>query len=316
MIRLLKNISIPFVAVLGAFLLWFYSTLNRRYDETVEIPIRIVNMDSLLLPVKPIPEMARVLVSGTGRQLLALQMKGTELLVSASSLVRGSNIIRLSAENVELSGSPGVKTVSVKEPTYISLELDAVVSKMVRVIPDIKTSLSQNATIVGSPICDPQMVEISGPRQNAALIDSLLTRYIHIRNVNTDTTISVFIRQPDLHSITINPEEVTVRITAEPLKQRELTDIPIRLIDVPPGVIAVLDELNASLRIAGPKSEVEAIRKEQINVFVPYNRFVLEGSDEVELSVSVVGDVQWSNLQPKSVRLIKKGLGAIEWVKM
>jgi YbbR domain-containing protein len=306
MIRLFNSVSIPFVALLGAFLVWFYSTLNRRYDETVEVAIRIVNMDSLLLPVKPIPEMARVQVSGTGRQLLALQMKGTELLVSASSSVRGSNIIRLSAENVELSGNPGVKTISVKEPAYISLELDAVVRKKVRVVPDIKISLSQNSTITGNPICDPPMVEISGPRQNAALVDSLLTRYIHIRNINADTAITVFIRQPDIHSIAIYPETVIVSITAEALMQREIIDIPIHLIDVPPGVLAVLDQLNASLRIAGPKTEVAAIRKEQINVFVPYNRFIMEGSDEVDLSVSVVGDVQWSNLQPKSVRLIKK----------
>ncbi|MBL8028188.1 MAG: hypothetical protein JNL74_17325 [Fibrobacteres bacterium] len=306
MIRLLKSIGIPLVALTGAFLLWFYSTLNRRYEETVELPIKLVDLDQSLRPVKPIPETARILVSGTGRQLLALKVKGTELLVSASQSKRGSNLIRLTGQNAELSGSPGVKAVLVKDPLYITLDLDAVVSKKVRVIPDIKTSLSSNTAITGSPICEPSMVEITGPRQNLALIDSVTTRYLHIKNVVSDTAIPVFIRLPDLHSITVEPQTVKVRISAEALTQKEIKDIPVRLIDVPHGVLAVIDAHVASLQIAGPKSAVDAIRKEQINIFVPYSRFELEGSDEAELLVSVVGDVQWSNLQPKSVKLIKK----------
>jgi hypothetical protein len=51
---------------------------------------------------------------------------------------------------------------------------------------------------------------------------------------------------------------------------------------------------------------VNAIRRENINVYVSYRRFSLEQQDEVEPVVSILGNVQWSNLEPKTVRLVKK----------
>lgn len=297
--------GLPLIAIFGAFLIWFYSALNRRYEETAEMPIRIVNLDPSLLPVNPISEIARVQISGTGRQLIALRIKSAELLVSAAGAVKGNNIIKLSADNLEFSDNPGIRTIQVKEPQFIQLNLDAVVTKTVRVVTDLRFSVSRNTAVIGEPACSPPFAAIVGPRENVALIDSVVTRPIQIKEISSDTIVTIPLKQPELFSVSVKPDEVTVKINVDKLIRREIKGIPVKLIDIPKGVLAVVDAHSASIVVAGPKKTVESLRKEHINIYVPYSRFETEASDEMEPLVSILGDIQWSNLNPKRVKLIK-----------
>lgn len=294
------------LALFCAVLLWFYATLNKKYETTVTIPIRLVNLDENLTAATPYPQAARVTVAGTGRQLFMLRFSEAELLLNAERTVRGINVFRLSNENVEIRGNPGVKVVAVREPLSLAVHFDAIVRKEVPVRPDVNVVTGQDRLVVGEPLLVPPRVFITGPRSSVAQVETLFTHHTEVNRLAHDTVLDVPLLKPEPFGVAMAPDSVRITIRAEAIRKRTFSGIPVRLIDAPAGGGAKLDVKTVSLIIAGAEKEVDAVRPENINVYVSYARFALEQEEEVEPSVSILGNVQWSNLTPRTARLVKK----------
>jgi hypothetical protein len=303
---LLKNLVLRLTALLCALLLWFYATLNRKYETTITIPIRLINIQPGIGPSNEFPLNAKVLVSGTGRQLFMFKFSEAELLVNAERAAPGMSVFRISGENVEIRGNPGVRVLFVKEPVQLAIRFDAIVKREVPIEPDINVVTAQDRILLSGPRLSPDRAIIAGPRCNAAQVDTLRTRHVEISRLGGDTSFFAFIRNPDLYGLDITPNKVRVSLEAGPVVKVRLDSIPVRLVDVPPGAEARLDARFASILIAGAGKDVESIRRENVNIYVSYRRFSVEQLEEAEPAVSIIGNVQWSNLEPKTVRLAGK----------
>jgi len=92
---LLKPFSLRIIALLCALLLWFYVTMEKRYETTLNIPIRMANVPPALTPAGDFPAVAKVLVSATGKRLLMLRYSHVELYVNCSEVRPGPNTLTL-----------------------------------------------------------------------------------------------------------------------------------------------------------------------------------------------------------------------------
>jgi len=306
MSTLFKNLVLRLIALLCALLLWFYATLNRKYETTITIPIRLTNVQPGIAAANAFPPDAKVLVSGSGRQLFMLKFSEAELLVNAERAVPGMSVFRVTGENVEIRGNTGVRVLFVKEPTQLSILFDAIVRREVPILPDLNVVTAQDRVIQGEPRITPEKAVITGPRCNVAQAETLRTRHMEISRLNGDTSFFAFIRSPGPYGLDITPNKVRVSIEAAPVVRKRLDSIPVRLIDLPPDTRARLETRLASILIAGSGRDVEEVRRDNVNIYVSYTRFSVEQLEEVEPSVSIIGNVQWSNLEPRTVRLAKK----------
>lgn len=300
--NLFKNLSLRIIALLCAVALWFYATLNRKVETVITIPIRLVNVQENLTPANAFPEKAKVLVSGTGRQLFMLKFYDAELLINGEKAAPGINTFRITGDNVEIRGNPGVRVLLVKEPVQLSIHFDAIVEKEVPLIPDINIVTAQDRVLTAEPSLIPNRIVIRGPRCHVSRIDSLQTRHVEVNRLGSDTGFFAFVRNPGYFGVDLQPNKVRVRLTAQRVEKRRIDSIPVRLMDAPPG--SRLNTRWVSLTIAGAGKDVKEIRRENINVLVNFRRFALEGQNEVEPTIGIIGNVQWSNLEPQRVRLI------------
>ena len=302
----LAGIGTPIIALLCAILLWFFVVIDKSYETTVNIPIKLTNVPENLTPSNPFPKTAKVLVSGSGRQLIMLFFSHPELLINCEEARRGAMNFRLSGRNVELGGGTGANVLLVKDPSQISIDFDAIIRKTLPVEADLKITLAENRTMAGKPILIPNAITISGPRCHVALIEKIHTRRVELRDLQGDTVFFAFIKRPDYYGIVPFPNKIRVKIEIEPIIKRPIKDIPIRLIGIPDGVQAALSVQTVSLVIAGAEKDVNMVKKAFINVFVKYSCFSMEQQEEVEPTVSIISNVEWSNLVPPKVRLLKK----------
>ncbi len=304
----LTNLALRIIALLCAILLWFYATLNKKYETTITMPIRLVNIQDNIAPANAFPLIAKVLVSGTGRQLFMLKFYDAELLVNGEKAILGVNIFKVSGENVEIRGNPGVRVLFVKDPVQLTINFDAIIKKEIPVISDINIVTAQDRILEEEPRLSPDRITLSGPRCNVSEIDTMRTRHVEALGVGKDTAFFAFVRQPGLFGVEFVPNKIRVNIKVATVKKRRMEGIPIRLIGTPSGVEARLNVKTVSLTVAGVKRDVDSLKRESINVFVNYSRFSLEQEEEVEPVVSIIGNVTWSNLDPKTVRLMSHAL--------
>jgi len=303
---LFKKLSLPLIALLCSLLLWLFVTLEKHFETTVNIPIRLVNIPDNLLPTDTLPASASVLVAGSGKQILLLKYSKPELLINGASAKKGPVLFKLTGRNVRLAGNLKAEVLFVKSPSEITVNFDAVITKNLPIVADINVSLSENRIMIGEPILTPNKGSVRGPRANITRVGTLFTQPIQITNLSADTHFYAFIRRSHLVGGELNPNKVRVKIEVEPIKKRKITGIPLKLLDVPAGLKAKLNTKTVSLIIAGAQKDVEMIKKEYINVFVRYSRFSLEQLEEVEPTVSIIGNVQWSNVSPRTVHLKRR----------
>lgn len=303
--RLFRSIALPVAALLFAGLIWLYATLNRHYETVITLPVRLTGLNPSLLPSAPWRDRVQVAVRATGRQLLMLRFADAALIVNVDRALRGPNAFPLSEGNVEIQGASGVKILRVREPSSLFIHFDAAVRKEVPVSADLNVVLRQDRIVTRGPELLPARIELRGPRCNVATVESLKTGRIEVRKVDRDTAVILPVLAPGAYGIELRPPQVTARIRVEPLVRRTFSGIPVRLVGLPAGSRQALDTAAVSLMVAGAKREVEALRPEQINVYVRYARFQIESLEEIEPSVSIPGNLQWSNLRPHVVRLRK-----------
>jgi len=303
---LLKNLSIRLVALFSALLLWFWVVLEKQFETSLTLPIRLINIPPALTPSEPFPTSAWVLVAGRGKDLLLLIFTHAELLVNCERVQRGTFQITLNSKNVEMNPETDVNILLVKDPPEMSVPFDAIVQKEVPVLPALNVSLGGGITQIGGATLFPNAAVISGPRVSVSKIEHLETRLQEVRGLSRDTVFFAFIERPDAYGVEVTPNKVKVTLRAAPIRKREIAGIPVKLIDVPPRVKARLDANTVSLVVAGPEEDVKNMRPELINVYVNYSRFSIEKQVEAEPTVSIIGNVEWSNLTPKTVRLIKE----------
>ncbi|MFH0922102.1 MAG: hypothetical protein V1913_17290 [Fibrobacterota bacterium] len=308
---LLQGLSLRLIAFLCALLLWIYVTLNKKYDAILDVPLRLANIPEALAPAGPLPGVAKVVVAGRGRQLLMLKYAAAELRLDCSAARRGPQTFPLTRDNVELYGAGAASVVHIKSPESVTVLFDARVNKEVTVVAVLDASPAGGRILVGEPEVLPAAVVLSGPRCNTAAIDTLSTETLVLPRLRDDTVVVAAVRVPAQSGLSVSPESVLVRIRVETVVKRTLTGIPVRLTGAPEKAPGSLDVKTVSLVVAGPEQEVKGLSPDLVNVFVRYTRFSEEGLTEVEPSVSIVGNVQWSNLEPKKVRLVKGKPGGL-----
>jgi len=304
--RFFHHFTLRLIALFSALLLWFYIAVERNYETKLSLPLRLVNIPDHLIPTTPIPHFVTAIISGKGKEILLLHFASAELLLNGESAVIGLCRLPLNNRTVSLSVQTDVRILSIKNPVELLLPFDAKISKPIRVIPSLTLSSKRGYTLIGTPILVPETVTVIGPRRLVAEMSDLQTLPVQATGLTHDTTFSVPVRIPDLFGIEIMPARVNLHIAAGALVKHRLDNVPIRLIDAPPDSGWALNVNTLSFTIVGTQEEIDAVRPERINAYVSYTRFRIEQQTEIEPTISLLGNVEWSNLEPKTVHLVKQ----------
>ena len=212
-----------------------------KVDLTVQAPAG----RTLLQP----PGAVRALVVGPRRELLKLSATPIRLTrVLPDSLGGDEAEVELSPGEVELPRGITARVQDV-QPRELTVALDATGRRLVAVHPVVR--LAREAGYAeGRVTVVPGTVRLLGPADRIRRIDSLQTLPLEVAGADGPVEQTVTLDTTGLGpEVRVQPMQVTVRVEVEPLHERTLTAVPIRLPSrATAGWAATLDTVTVRLR--------------------------------------------------------------------
>ena len=234
-----KNYKVHIAIFILALIFWFMVKMNKEYDYTITIPLRVINNNLETWLQKPPPEDARVEFTGRGIDLIQLGFTQSSYDIDLSG---ETNTFTFNlTEHREFVRKPrGVDVVvkSVISPIEIQFELDARREQRVAVVvnADLKT---ENGFILVNAIASPDSVQITGPASYVDTLSYLRTQYKEYSGINLAFEDRFNIQKDTPFYTRYEPGAVKIFFDVQRLAEKEITDVPVVIENVPDYLQAV-----------------------------------------------------------------------------
>jgi len=310
------NIILKITALVCAMALWFYVISLKDFQLTMEVPLTFVKLpEALAIASKP-PSTVSVTVEGKPLDLIRLQsQKQSAMVVDMHNAELGSKRIHLDAKNFV---APNFSSVHYVEPDNQYLFIDvAVDTRIERSIP-IRNNTNFNAApgyvIVQQPKLIQEYLKVSGARNALTRIIDISTDSIFVDSIKASQTYSVKL-MTELLPPFVTPSDSVAKIVVDVQKimSKEFKNIPIQLIGFYDRALNTLSPQQATVEVTGGEKVVQAIKHNDIELFIEYNRFAIEDADSLAPTVklNLPPDIDRSMsikailVKPDKIKLIK-----------
>ncbi len=281
------NNAAKVMSVLAALVLWFHVTAGGTFTTTVSLPIRYIKPVRGLMVASVTPERVLVLVRGSGRALFIHNIKRLSdqdkqyALVNLAGLPEGKNRISIDRSKVFL-GVDGLDVESILENADFTVVLDHKTQRTVTVDVDSLPGLrvEKGITVVGRPATEPKYALIEGPASILRTIASVRVASLPRTEVSlSDTVLKAELDTRMNPFVDVQPRKVELRFTVEPLAEKVMAALPVRLKGFPGKRKYIASPESLDVRIQGPASVMARVEREDLSVSVPYDSFLKQTAD-------------------------------------
>ncbi|PYP08642.1 MAG: hypothetical protein DMD59_11610 [Gemmatimonadetes bacterium] len=222
-----RNWPIKGAALLLALMLYVAVQLQQPITTSFDVTLNVQLPPGRALLQKP-PKV-RVQISGKGSQILKLRSLAGDITRRVpDTLTTSSWAIHLDPAEVELSLPKGadVRVLEVR-PNEITLALDSVTRKEVRIVSLVTVTPESGQVLHGGLSMTPTTVRLVGPEKSLAAIESVTTVPVEITSVSGEFTRNVPIDTMPLGIVRLSPKHVTVTGEMGRIAERSFGGIPV-----------------------------------------------------------------------------------------
>ena len=240
--RLLRReVAVFSFFLLLSFIFWFLNGLSKEMNGKIDFPVRYINFPEGKTLVNDLPDYLTISLKGPGYSIVQTKLGGRrdhltiDLDRISIQVMEDREILKLYSLTYNFRGMLAEQirsdfSINSISPDTIYFELDRLARKKVKVIPDIEINTQRQYIVKGEVSCNPDTVEISGPRIIVDTISSVYTRhYVFDQLKNTETkTLGL----KSLARISFSERKVQVKVPVEQFTEA-LLEVPIKAINVP-----------------------------------------------------------------------------------
>ena len=206
-------------------------------------------------------------ISGKGSQILKLRSLAGDITRRVpDTLTTSTYSIHLDPSEVELALPKGadVRVMEVR-PSEITLALDSVARKDVRIVSLVSVTPESGQILHGGLSMTPRTVRLVGPEQSLSAIDSVTTVPMEITSVSGEFTRLVPIDTTPLGIVRLSPKQVTVTGAMGRIAERSFGGIPV---ETGAGAITsfIVTPAKVSVAVRGPEERVQALTRDSLRV--------------------------------------------------
>lgn len=202
------------MSVAIALLLWVFVTTERRgevpSEKVVEAPVTY-NPPPNMIILNP-RDRIRVRVRGSATQIRHVNPYTVDVQVELPRDATGRQEVRLDEDNVLTP--EGIEVVAI-EPSYLELQLDREVRRLLPVQVRLTGEPAAGAVVAGPPEVQPEQILATGPSTLVSSLDHLETSPINLDGHALDFEESALVVSPD-PLVKVQSQVVTVRV---PMRQ-------------------------------------------------------------------------------------------------
>lgn len=208
-------------------MLWAYVTLNRTYDDYLEVPLRVsAPVNQALLSV---PHSVLLRIRGTGWQILNAHLFSplSEAIIDLNTVPSADGVVYTvsKAEIIRsVSMTQPVQKIDVQPPS-LTFRTGEVIYRTVPVAVRSSISTRPGFIIVGKPTARPNKVELRGGASVVDNIERWPTQRLGLENLFVSTDIAVSLLDTLSDVVTVNPRRVNVSVNVQQEADITITDV-------------------------------------------------------------------------------------------
>jgi YbbR domain-containing protein len=262
---LTRNWPIKGAALFLALMLYVAVQLQQPVTTSFDVTLNVQLPRGRALIHKP--PTVRVQISGKGSQILKLRsLAGNITRRIPDTLTTSTYAIHLDPAEVELALPKGadVRVMDVR-PSEITLALDSVARKDVRIVSRVTVTPDSAQVLHGGLSMTPTMARLVGPEQALDGIDSVTTLPMEITSVSGAFSRTIPIDTTPLGIVRLVPKQVTVSGTMGTIAERSFAGIPV---ETGAGAITsfIVTPARVSVSVRGPEERVQALTRDSLRV--------------------------------------------------
>jgi len=299
--------SLKFLSVLCGFVIWFGVVSREEAKADIELPVRVINLQDNMALVYPLLPTIHAQLEGKAISLIHLKLnRSARIEVDLKNMPLGYS--KIPSERISFI-SPSITNINmqrIRQPNSLSVELDTRIEQKVPVQSRVKTQAAPGFTFLNTPEIVPDSVYISGARTTVAKITQIPTEETSITDLKWNYSLPVKLDLSELRSIVdIADTTVFLQVQIEPLDHKIFYDIPVRLIGSFNREDYSLSPSKANVEVSGGKDLLSKIEAQDINLYIEFSRFSIEGEDELGPTVHISHSVTNWQILPEKFRLVE-----------
>ena len=192
--------------------------------------------------------------------------------------------------------------VEVVHPNSIKISLDEYQIKRVPVISNLYITPSPGYMIVGDVKCNPETIDIAGPKEEIAIINHVQIPPDTINNLSMtlNSIVKVFSNQT---LIKYTPTHVEISVDVQQISEKIIADIPVIIKDIPAKIRVFPSPQTVSLTVIGGLKRIATLKPEEIKVSISFNDWSSQ-KQFYEPKVNLPdGLIDWKDISPKSLEI-------------
>ncbi len=302
---LLSNPGAKIFALLLAILVWLHVVTGRSYEWQFQVPLRIKSIPKKMVIANELPEKIDVRFFGQGRQLLRVPHSKTAVELKITSRRTAPREHQLSPLNVDIPNGLKVEPREIVEPKAVTVELNKLITKKVKVIPHVHLQLANGYVQVGPIKVSPERVTISGPQKSLRRVYSLSLDSLSFSRIKRSISRSETVILPEGVNVTCSPSEVNLFIDIQALGERWIKDIPVKLRYLPKGRKARIEPSTVNLKVEGGIELLATLTPKDISAYIDYRRVKKRKKAELPAIISPkIAGVKWIEARPERFTVV------------
>ncbi|MBN1541065.1 hypothetical protein JW992_02895 [candidate division KSB1 bacterium] len=303
--KLGERYKLKIASTLFAVFIWFLVVTGGTFEYVTTIPISAADHNDRYIVTSEIPKDAQIRLRGQGKFLLAYRLFREGKLFVDFNWESGQNTVRLSKENVLLTGN--AKNLTVLElihPKSFTLFVEERVSKKVRIKPGFTIKTLPGYTLVGDIVLDPPEVKVTGPQ---SMVDSLA--FIKTKTVEWDKQKyplrrRIALMPPPSHKLSLESEKVAVFADIQKLMEKKIDRVPVQVVNLPPRTSALVIPSTLSLVIEGGVQVIATLDEGDIRATIDYRHQNEEGNKDFPVKLAPIPQVRFRDIRPERFKIV------------
>ncbi len=293
----MKHIALKITALIFGIALWLYVVSLNTFKVELDIPVRLVRLPEMLSIASKPPHSIRATLEGAPFDLLRLRSKVLQGDSTAAAIIIDLQDAELGTMRRSINeknfSAPGFTNIKFIEPDnqllFLDLDLDTKIERHVPVRSMVTIEAATGYLLTDVPKLDPDFITVAGARNIITRIIEIPTDSIAFSSLVHDTTYSVPLdfSQFPAH-VSPGDSVVDISVNIQKIGKKSYRDIPVQLIGMFDHDSFKLDPSKVSVEITGGEGTLDSIAKENIELFVEYNRFQIEDVDSLAPTIKLV----------------------------
>jgi len=295
-----RHLGLKVLSVAIAVLLWLAVAGEQVVERSLLAPLELQGKPERLELIGLPPATVDVRVRGPSSILGRLAATDVVAVIDLSTAKPGHKYFPLSPDQIRVAPF-GVEVTQVS-PATLALDLENSETRVVPVVPTVEGRPAEGF-LVDQVTVEPAAVQVAGPETAVRALRHVQTEPISIAGLSRSLkeSASIGLQAPGLQLKSARSAVVTVAIVPAPVEQ-VLSNVPVRMRNVPSRLSAAVSPLAVRVVARGPKAAFDGGGTEPVSAFVDLAGLGA-GRHTLRVSVEAAQTLQVLRIEPAAVRV-------------